>query len=178
MPKRIQLTKGKFALVDDEDVQRINKFRWHTQSDGCYAIRSIFGGKVKIRMHREILNLKDDELKVDHINGNSLDNRKCNLRICTSSENSKNKINSQFRQSKYKGVSRLKRKWRAQIHINNVKIYLGTFNTEYDASIAYRKASEKYHKEYGYHESKQLDMVDFNNYEILPRAESLIKKNE
>ena len=81
--RKITLTKGKHAIVDDKDFVEMTKFKWH-YSEGPpgygYARRSVrVGGKIKgVRMHRVIMGAKQSE-DVDHINGNCLDNRLSNL---------------------------------------------------------------------------------------------------
>lgn len=94
--KSIELTKQKIALVDDEDFERVNAFNWYASNESrgtkWYAIRwsRSSGKKKKVRMSHFVLNVtpeKLDGLVVDHINHDSLDNRKCNLEIITQSEN-------------------------------------------------------------------------------------------
>lgn len=96
MAKFIPLSQNKWAFVDDDDYEELSKYKWHYSRNGNgdegYAVRGVYeNGKCikKIRMHREIMNYEGG-LIVDHINGKRLDNRKINLRICTSSENSLN----------------------------------------------------------------------------------------
>lgn len=96
--KEIKLTKGMVAIVDAEDFDRINKSRWQTlKRKGCNrfdyrAMRGVRKNGVKktIYMHREIMG-NPEGMTIDHINGNPLDNRKANLRVCTMSENQKNR---------------------------------------------------------------------------------------
>lgn len=87
--KKILLNNNNYAIVDDEDFEFLNKFNWHKSETG-YAVRC--EKRKTIRMHRLIVNCPDDML-VDHINGNRLDNRKQNLRICTFNENIRNRKN-------------------------------------------------------------------------------------
>jgi hypothetical protein len=94
-------------------------------------------------MHREILNLTDG-MHVDHINHDGLDNRKCNLRLCTKKQNSYNVVNrrSVMATSKYRGVwTTLYDKWIAYIFIDGVRICLGVFDKEEDAALAYNDAA-------------------------------------
>ena len=104
--KKIELTQGKFALVDDEDFEWLNQWKWYANHLGYtwYVVRSVrYDNEVKaILMHRSILNAKIGE-EIDHINHNGLDNRKKNLRICTRSQNNmnRNKLRGTY---KYKGV--------------------------------------------------------------------------
>jgi hypothetical protein len=94
---RIPLTQGKFAIVDPEDVALVSQFRWHasfgSRQTKYYAVRKVHVGNRKyknIRMHRLIMGLgtqDEDPRVVDHINHNSLDNRRSNLEIITQEEN-------------------------------------------------------------------------------------------
>jgi hypothetical protein len=93
--KTIWLTQRQFTIVDDEDYDKLNKYNWcaiykkHTNS--FYACRGIRGIKHKtIYMHRVILDAPDT-MEVDHINGDTLDNRRCNIRLATGSMNQKNR---------------------------------------------------------------------------------------
>jgi len=141
--KEIQLTKGMVALVDDEDFERVNKFKWYTfQSHKVnYAVRDIHIGKIKyrIRMHNLIMNYSPDDILVDHKDGDGLNNQKYNLRFCTHSQNNMNKRPQIGGSSKYKGVhfDRSRNKWTAQIWRNNVYFYIGRFKTEIEAAKAY-----------------------------------------
>lgn len=146
--KEIQLTQGKVAIVDDEDFERLSSFKWYFQKakDAGRARRRISGsGNRATFMHREIMNAPP-HLQVDHINGNSLDNRKQNLRLCT---NSQNTMNARPRLSvgrKYKGITWHKpsRKWRALITHNKKQIYLGQYDKPEDAAKAYDRAAPIY----------------------------------
>ena len=88
---------------------------------------------------------------VDHINGDTLDNRKCNLRICTQADNIKNRKKDIDNSSGYKGVnwSKSNKKYLARICVNKKIIYLGYHATAELAYSAYCEASKKYHGEYG-----------------------------
>jgi hypothetical protein len=152
--KQILLTQDQFSLVDDDDFKALSKHKWYAikTSYGYTAARSCSCPLVKQRptilMHRQITSCPRD-MDVDHINHQTLDNRKLNLRICTHSQNLRNmlihKSNSQF-----KGCNRAKqdKKWRARITINYKEIHLGYFNSEKDAAKAYDRAAIKHFGEF------------------------------
>lgn len=84
---------------------------------------------------------------VDHINHNTLDNRKCNLRVCTHGENNQHSHSRKNSSSKYKGVFLFKQngKWAAQIQTGKSKYHLGYYENEIDAAVAYNNAAKKHH---------------------------------
>lgn len=141
--KEIILSKGKVALVDDEDFEKINKYKWYFSIG--YAIRNKNGSTLK--MHRVILNAPAG-MDVDHKNGNGLDNQKKNIRICTHSQNLFNQGKYKNNTSGLKGVSIHRKKWIAKISVNSKRIELGYFKTKELAYQAYCSASIKYHGEF------------------------------
>lgn len=147
--KTIKLTQNKIALVDDEDFEYLNQFKWLCANG--YAIRkiSINGKRKTIWMHRLIMNTPDD-MQTDHIHHDPLDNRKENLRICTRQQNGMNRKSNKNSTSKYKGVSWKKRekKWQSYIQINGTSKHLGGFKSEEDAALSYNQAATKYFGEF------------------------------
>ena len=152
MTKEIRLTQGKVALVDDVLFGWLNQFKWFFRKDG-YVAKSIYnkltGERKQIRMHREIMNFPDG-MEIDHINGDKLDNRRENLRICTMGQNRANRGLQRNSSSGYKGVyfEEARNKWRAQIEINNRRLHLGYFNNAEKAAFAYDTAAKKYFGEF------------------------------
>lgn len=154
MTKEISLTQGYVALVDDDDFEWINKFRWHTRHSGgiTYAVRHI-NVKEFIYMHRLIANTPDG-METDHINLDGLDNRRCNLRICTHSENMANRRLQSNNKSKRRGVVWHKQlnKWQAGITYHGKYVHIGLFDDLEDAAEAYHNKSKELFGEFAYTE--------------------------
>ena len=141
--KEIKLTDNFVALVDDEDYEFLSRFNWsaHYKGGKWYA-------DLSISMHRFILNLHKADGHVDHINGNTLDNRRSNLRTVTRSQNQMNAKRREDNTSGYKGVSRHNNKWMARISINGKRFFLGHFDTPIEAAKAYDTVAKEYCKEF------------------------------
>ena len=150
--KKIKLTRGQFAIVDDDVYERLRKSRWyawqHPNTGKPYAARTEKGKRV--HMHRLILNAPTG-LHVDHINGDGLDNRRSNLRLVTTAQNNQNRDRYKNNTTGYKGVSqqRGRKKFRAQIYVNGRAVYLGWYETAIEAALAFDRAVRKYHGPYG-----------------------------
>ena len=155
--KRISLTQGKYALVDDEDHARLSRHKWRALRTrpnvwyvACY-IRKKDGTRTTSYMHRVILNVPIG-MQVDHVNGNRLDNRRANLRVCNNAANQQNQGLTNRNSSGYRGVSlrkdRITKPWHACIKVNKQTIYLGCYRTPKAAARAYDKAALKYHGEF------------------------------
>jgi hypothetical protein len=152
----IRLAQPKYAKVDPADYKRLRKYEWFAsaKAGNCfYAKRHTTNGKTKqklLYMHQEIIEVPQG-MVTDHINHDSMDNRKANLRPATHAQNTcHRRKRSDAKTSKYKGVSwkKNKRKWQAQIGFQKKDIYLGYFRDEIDAAKAYDRAAMKYHKEF------------------------------
>lgn len=141
--KKIPLTQGKYALVDDEDYEYLSQWKWQYHPKG-YATR-----RGSIKMHR-IINQTPIGMVTDHINGDGLDNRKLNLRSCTQAQNTMNRRLGRNSKSGYKGVV-----WREKskdfvvyINANGKRIWLKTYHALEDAVKAREEAEIKYHGEF------------------------------
>ncbi len=142
--KLIPLTKGKFAIVDGEDYEELNQYKWCANKSGrtYYAIRR--KGSKWIRMHRQILKAPP-HLVCDHVDHDGLNNRKVNLRLCTQVQNCRNRRPRKGGTSKYIGVifDKQTRSFSAKIGVNHKKIWLGRFKSEDEAArVRDRKAIE------------------------------------
>lgn len=140
----IPLTKDKFAIVDADDYVMVSRFKWsaeqNTRSKDFYSVFKK-GGR-RVYMHRLILKTPDG-MVTDHINHDTLDNRKINLRNATDSQNRKNRRKARNNKSGYKGASFNRRcsKWVANILIDGKYKHLGYFPTVIDAAKAYDAAA-------------------------------------
>ena len=152
-PRSIELTRGYKTLVDDEDYDYLNQWNWFylkafRSSDKFYAKANfVLNSKPKqLFLHRLIMNAPR-HLDIDHINRNGLDNRKCNLRLCTTSQNCANKT-AFNKWSEYKGIMKHRKAWVAAITVNNNRIYLGSFKTEIEAARAYNEKAKEFYGEF------------------------------
>ena len=156
--KTIPLTQGKFALVDDEDYDYINQWKWYLdkgtrKKEYPYAsrnkIKSEGGKRGVVKMHRVIMNTPAD-MVVDHIDHNGLNNQKYNMRNCYPDQNAKNSTG--YGESSYLGVSfdhrKKRKKVRAQICVEGKSIGLGYYLTEEDAARAYDRGARHYFGEF------------------------------
>ena len=145
----IPLTKGAVALIDERDLPLVANVKWCLCNG--YAVRSVRqpSGKTKhFRMHRVIMDAPDD-MEVDHIDGDRLNNRRSNLRLCTSEQNTHNRPKHNTGGSRiYKGVRKRNNRYVAEICVARKNISLGSFLTAEDAAHAYDCAAIKYHGEF------------------------------
>lgn len=139
-------------LIDKDDYERIRMLsksrmtpkRGAKENDPIYA-RMRVNGKV-VLVHRLVLGLKIKHFDVDHINHNTLDNRRCNLRICTRFENLQNRTKSINNKSGYTGVSwsKCRMRWKANIMVRGFQTHLGFFEKKEDAIVKRLEAEVKH----------------------------------
>jgi hypothetical protein len=149
--KKIDISTGAHPhaelLVDDEDYPWIAKLKWTPIDNGCGNIYAISGRKTRIYLHREVMRSRFYE-KVDHRDGNGLNNQKSNLRIATAAQNAWNAPHGRGN-SKFKGVFRYRgRKYRAYISANNKQYHLGYFESEIEAAKAHDRKALELHGEF------------------------------
>jgi len=146
--KKILLTRGKFTIIDDENFEFLNQYKWYCDAYG-YAVRDVGGRKNKkhIHMHR-IINNTPENFFTDHINRNTFDNRKSNLRTVTGSQNGINRGLNKNNTSGFRGVVWRKdiEKWQASLKLNYKTIYLGCYKTIKEAVDNRKKAEKEYFK--------------------------------
>ena len=149
MTKTIQLTKGLLTIVDDEDYEYLIKYSWFAKKNHKKFYAQRRSGAKHYQMHDEIMT-PPTGFSDDHINGDSLDNRKCNLRFASQRQQCFNRKKSSNQSSIYKGVSFHigKQKWTAQIKKDGIISCLGTFLNEEDAALAYDKKALEFFGEY------------------------------
>ena len=149
----VPLTKGKYAIVDKDDYEWLSNYPWCAEkmTGNRFRAKKRLGQRetdqpYNIRMHRYILGLRRyDKEHVDHINHNQLDNRRCNIRLCTQKENNRNTRKKRGSISIYKGVRwhPTTKKWRPSIKVDGKQIYFGLYEKEEDAAKAYNEMAKK-----------------------------------
>jgi len=155
--RRIKLTRGKYAIVDVEDFERLNQDKWHCSHYG-YAKRAVSNrtGKgrrqVEVYMHKLVCPAPEGMI-VDHINRNSLDNRKENLRVATQKQNLWNRKFIRKRgKTRYNGIrwDKNREKWQVRLTINGRRKSFGYYADEIEAAKAYDRVAKKYRGEYAF----------------------------
>jgi hypothetical protein len=148
----IPLTQGQFVLVDDNDFERVNAFKWHAAyfeaQRSFYAKRAVWrDGKYRTLFLHRFLMGEPQGMEVDHRNGDTLDCRRKNLRVATKAQNRRNQGKNIKNKSGYKGVWWNKRcgAWRAEISIDDIGKNLGHFASLVDAARAYDRGARLYH---------------------------------
>jgi len=180
--KEIELTKGKFALVDISDFELLNSFSWHARiiGDKTIVVRRRLKSEgyedknAKAFMHRDIMGLgneNEDMIYVDHINGDSSDNRRCNLRLATKTENNYNRKSAKGSKSKYVGVTfhETSGKYRAFIAKGRKYKHLLSSDSEIKCAKAYDKAAKELYGEFAKlnFPNKEL-IISFKRSDVLP----------
>lgn len=152
----IRMAQPRYAKVDPADYKRLREYEWFSikGTRNFYAVRRVKGTNgtrfAMTYMHRELIEFPDGML-IDHVNQNSMDNRRANLRAATRAQNIRNRKKfSNSTGSKYKGIywDKNRKRWITRIMLEKKKIHLGYFQNEIDAAKAYDRAARKYHGEF------------------------------
>lgn len=150
--KLIELTQGKFAVVDDEDYEYISMFKWHLSYSG-YVASSVYNPETKrskhLLMHRFLTPCPKGK-QVDHIDGDRLNNCRDNLRICTLAENRSNSGRYTTNTSGHRGIQWRsdKKKWRARIFHDKKEYFLGYFADKDKAVEVWRRVAKLLYGEF------------------------------
>jgi hypothetical protein len=148
----IKAPSGHVFFVDEDVWESMPKSGWyaHKHHTGKFYMKRDYKRlpeRITLLMQSVVMGVSKGTI-VDHINGDTLDNRKENLRVCTVAQNACNKASYKNSISKYKGVSPHKNKWRAQIQKNGIKIHIGLYNTEERAAHHYNLVALDLHGEF------------------------------
>jgi hypothetical protein len=145
--KEIKLSQGLFALVDDEDFEPMLEHYWHAVNGGSgnkYAARKVrVDGKTQVIFMHKVLARTPPGMLTDHINGNTLDNRKANLRMCNRWENARNRRVHKNSKHGFKGVHAAGNRFQAVIRVDRKLMHLGTFKTAGEAALKYNEAARE-----------------------------------
>jgi hypothetical protein len=146
---RIPLGHDRFAIVDAADYEDLSKYRWcaSCMNGRAYAVRRTEKGRT-VYMHRQIMHAPKGSI-VDHIDHNILNNRRCNLRVCTPEQNYAN-AGPRGGSSGFVGVWRHRKKWVAGIHWQGKHLHLGTFDDPVEAAKARDRKAYELHGPYAY----------------------------
>lgn len=151
MTKQIPLSRGLFSLVDDCDFDSLNQWKWYAANirNGHFYAAHDRGKQGIMFMHRLIMSAQNG-VQVDHKNRDTLDNRRSNLRLCTSAQNNANAGRRIDNKSGYKGVCwhPRDRNWKAQAQIDNTHYHLGYFDNILDAARAYNHFAIEHHGQF------------------------------
>ena len=152
---RFTTKSGTSFTADEKDKKLIDSLNLRIDRSGYishYVNASKKMNRVRVdkKLHRLILGINDRTVFVDHINGDILDNRRCNLRLCNNSQNTKNRKKHKNGNLRYKGITEEKRYggYVAKISVNYKRLYLGRYETQEEAALAYNRAAIKHHGEF------------------------------
>lgn len=159
MAIKIQLSQGLAATIDESDYSDVARFKWTVsrKNGKFYAVRRVHLGPISkytyagkmVYLHSHLMAPARGQV-VDHINGDPLDCRRSNMRVCSNTENARNRTRGKNNTSGYKGVVYTPKtgRWRAYIMVNRKGIHIGYFSTPAEAARAYDAAALKYFGEF------------------------------
>ena len=145
----IPLTKGQFALVDNEDLHLVEHINWQARKSVNTFYANATRDKITFQMHRIIMGVCDPKVLIDHIDGNGLNNTKKNLRLANERNNCFNRRKRKDSAVSFKGVWKASaNRYRAEIVVNKKRHYLGCFKDSLSAAEAYNKAAIEHFGEF------------------------------
>lgn len=149
--REIKLTQGQVALVDNADFEKLSKYKWfahkkQNKHGATYYAERKPKDRTNYSMHKHIMGEPPAGHQIDHIDGNSLNNQRENLRFVTPAQNQMNRAPSG--EKKYKGTYKADNKFAARISVNKKRIHLGRFKTEREAACAYDTAAKQHFKQF------------------------------
>lgn len=152
--REILLSKGRKAIIDDQDYEKVSEYNWYVQENKTgiiYAKANDRKNGTTLFMHRLILNIPKGTI-IDHVDGDGCNNTRTNLRVCTKQQNAFHSKKMRGCYSKFKGVSidSNGKCWRSFIKVDGKYKHLGNFKTELEAAQEYNKAAKKYHGDYAW----------------------------
>jgi len=181
--KEIGLTRGLVSIVDDDIYEELSKHKWHALKikRGFYAARTTWPERKMVLMHRQILSISERGIQIDHIDGNSLNNCRTNLRICNNAENNRNKALTISNTSGFKGVSWNSdvKKWNSRIKYNYKTYHIGLYNDLKECALSYDIAALLIHGEFAKTNGLYLDesIPDERKQQISGHITNVFQKN-
>jgi hypothetical protein len=143
----IPLTRGLHAIIDADDYEWLSQYKWYAGKSTVNTYARRHSSKGVVVMHRQIMN-PPKGMVVDHINGNGLDNRRCNLRICTPAENVRNRRKVACARSRFIGVFPRRNKWHAVVTHQRKTHFVGSFDDDVEAARARDRLALKLHGQF------------------------------
>jgi len=143
--RKVSLTNGGVSLVDDQDFSKVSGYKWFRKRNDYNGEVAVTTGRPREYLHRLVMEAPKG-MNIDHINGNGLDNRRKNLRICTPAENSRNSKIYSNNTSGFKGLTWHKgsKRWIVRLTKNYKRIHIGYFTDVLEAAKAYNAAAIKH----------------------------------
>jgi hypothetical protein len=149
--KEVEVRHGLVALIDDEDWEAVSVHDWRAMfSNGrpyAYSLPRKYFGSHRLSMHRLIMQPMVG-VEVDHVSGDTLDNRRANLRVASHAENMRNRKTHRNNTSGFKGVYRAGERWRAQLCIDSKNVCIGRFDTAREAAEAYDRSARLHYGDF------------------------------
>jgi len=141
----LELKSGEYAMIDIEDAEEVSKYEWRSHEGGYGDMLYVVRVGDRLELHRFLKLLTDNDIqKVDHVNGDTFDNRRSNIRACTQQKNVHNWRKRRYKKCQSRGVTKNEcGKYTARIMDGLKPIYLGTFDDEAIAAHAYQKKAEE-----------------------------------